>query len=177
MSDTLAESQLLTTEEFLSDRNMHRIDETLTEVFGMMLGCEISLHSPMESEPLSSASGGDEKTAIVGLAGVIRGTCEIRMNRASALSVTSAMFGGAPPADDIENSICDAVGELCNMVAGGWKNRIPCLQSRCSLSIPTVISGDHYHVHPNTPALRMNRNYLFGSHGLKLTLRCEMSPA
>jgi chemotaxis protein CheX len=177
MSDILTESQSLTAEEFFSVRNLRRVDETLTEVFGTMFGCEISLGPIQDETHLSVSCRGDEKTAIVGLAGVMRGSCEIRMDKVAALCVASAMIGGPPPAEDIENLMCDAVGELCNMVAGGWKNRVPCLESRCSLSIPTVISGQSYRIHPTSPAMRMNRSYVFVSHALKVTLLCEMNGA
>jgi len=38
----------------------------------------------------------------------------------------------------------DALGELCNMVAGNFKAKISGLADRCMLSVPTVISGSDY---------------------------------
>jgi chemotaxis protein CheX len=41
----------------------------------------------------------------------------------------------------------DAVGEVCNMVAGNFKNKISGMGDGCMLSIPTVITGADYCVH------------------------------
>jgi len=35
----------------------------------------------------------------------------------------------------------DAVGEVCNMVAGNFKNKISGISDGCKLSVPTVITG------------------------------------
>jgi len=40
----------------------------------------------------------------------------------------------------------DAVGEICNMVAGNFKNKISGLGDGCMLSVPTVISGADYNL-------------------------------
>ena len=41
----------------------------------------------------------------------------------------------------------DAVGEICNMVAGNFKNKISGMGDGCMLSVPTVITGGDYSVH------------------------------
>jgi chemotaxis protein CheX len=38
----------------------------------------------------------------------------------------------------------DALGEICNMVAGNFKNKITGLGDGCMLSPPTVIVGSDY---------------------------------
>lgn len=38
----------------------------------------------------------------------------------------------------------DALGELCNMVAGNFKARVSNLADSCMLSVPTVITGGDY---------------------------------
>ena len=37
----------------------------------------------------------------------------------------------------------DAVGEVCNMVAGNFKNKISGISDGCKLSVPTVITGSN----------------------------------
>jgi chemotaxis protein CheX len=154
-------------QEFLSTENQKRADDTVAEVFSMMLAYEIV---PLDE----AASGGDanERTAIVGFSGSMRGTCEIRMTTLAARSVASAMLGGMP-VEDGDDSIDDAIGELCNMLAGGWKNRIQTLSSDCALSPPTVISGGDYKVHTRQPSMKMARVYRFDVHTLHLTLHRE----
>ena len=38
------------------------------------------------------------------------------------------------------------MGEICNMVAGNFKNKISGLGDSCMLSVPTVITGADYNV-------------------------------
>jgi len=38
----------------------------------------------------------------------------------------------------------DALGELCNMVAGNFKSKITSLADHCMMSVPTVIWGEDY---------------------------------
>jgi chemotaxis protein CheX len=80
------------------------------------------------------------------------------------------------PVDDAA-SLDDAVGEICNMVGGGWKDRVPTLSSQCALSPPTVISGRAYKVHMSRPSDRFTRTYMFNGNLLFLTLRRENTPA
>jgi chemotaxis protein CheX len=35
--------------------------------------------------------------------------------------------------DEIDDTVKDAIGEICNMVAGVWKGRAPELAARCDL--------------------------------------------
>ncbi len=43
--------------------------------------------------------------------------------------------------------MCDAVSEICNMVAGNFKNKIAGLGDGCMLSVPTVITRSEYNLH------------------------------
>ena len=155
-------------EDFLSDHNLTLIDETVSEVFAMMLGFNA------EAVPASSPALSDlqERTAIVGFSGAMRGSCEVRMSVRAAREIASAMLGGTP-IDEEDESVSDAVGELCNMIAGGWKNRVPSLSSLCALSPPTVVSGSRYRVHMSKPSAKIERVFRFEEHGFQLTLQCE----
>jgi len=157
-------------EEFLSDENLDRADATVVEIFSMMFGFDIKVaeHSGVDL-PLTDL---DERTAFVGFSGAMRGSCQIRISSLGATSIASAMLGGASMDED-DDSINDALGELCNMLAGGWKNGIPELSSECALSPPTVISGQDYKVHVRKPSVSLFRTYHFGAHAFYLALHCE----
>lgn len=173
MSKALAEPQSLTPDEFFSPENLRKLDQTLTEVFGMMLGCEIRAEHGADCANSSALPSGTGKIAIVNFAGAMRGHCEIRVNDPAALAVVSAMLGGNPPTEDVDNSMSDAVGELCNMVAGGWKNSMPSLESGCSLAPPTVRHEKDGHSDITPSDLTICRSYVFDTHRLRLTLRLE----
>jgi chemotaxis protein CheX len=152
-----------------SQKNLEHMDETVHEVFRVQLGIEIAACTP----PLAmdnKTNRRHEQTALIGFAGIISGLCEIRLSVPASLAITRAMLPGTAIAEE-SDWICDAVGELCNLLAGGWKNRLPELGACCSLTIPTVIAGNLYQVHRPANVLVNRRAYIFGdNHHLLLTL-------
>lgn len=156
-------------QDFLSAENLDRADATVVEIFKMMFGFEVEVDADSTLGPSREL---DERTAIVGFSGAMRGSCQIRIGLQAAQSIASAMLGGAP-VEETSDSVNDALGELCNMLAGGWKNEIPGLSSECALSPPTVISGRDYMVHLSKPSVKLTRIYCFSGHTLHLTLCCE----
>lgn len=171
MSTTLPRSDMeVRSFEVFSPANLLLMDETVAEVFGVMLNIETAYHVDRDSLNHEEEKH-YEHTAIIGFAGAISGTCEISLIRSAAVAITSAMLGGESSSDEESETICDAVGELCNMLGGGWKNRIPELTANCSLSVPIVIKGESYQVHRHAHLQVQRRCYAFGgSHQLQLTL-------
>jgi chemotaxis protein CheX len=167
MANAALASTTFLSEEFLAQRNIDLADETVFEVFASMLGLEVAVAPP----PVPEIGEGDERTAIVGYSGAMRGCCEVQMNHCAAAAVATAMLGGVPTDDS--DSLNDAVGEIANMIAGGWKDRIPSLSSHCNISPPTVITGRAYKVHMSRPSVKIIRCYHFGGNHLFLTLRRE----
>jgi chemotaxis protein CheX len=165
MPESIVALESFSAKDFLSQKNLDCIDEAVGEVSGMMLGFEVEEIS--ESEAARPGESKD-KIARVGFSGSMLGSCEICMTSLAAQSIASAMLGS--PVEEDDESIDDAVGELCNMFAGGWKNRVPPLASMCSLSPPTVISGGNYKVQLGGPSLTVSRLYQFDGHKLQLTL-------
>lgn len=105
------------------------------EVFQLMLGCELS---PLAND-VSLPRG---VTSMVGLAGELCGVVTILCDEKAAALMTSKMLG--LPADKVGAEMSDALGEICNMVAGNFKNKISGLGDGCMLSPPTVITGSDY---------------------------------
>jgi len=64
-------------EEFLSAGNLERADETVIEIFKMMFGLDVAHVERHGSElPISEQ---DERTALVGFSGAMRGSCQVRI--------------------------------------------------------------------------------------------------
>jgi len=159
--------------EVFSPHNLLCMDETVCEIFMVMLGIEI--HPCAGGLKSADPDADPDQTAIIGFAGVISGLCEIRLSLPASIIVTSAMLGGIDVTEQTE-LICDAIGELCNLVAGGWKDRLPELSHSCSLTIPTVIEGEMYRVHLPADTLINRRAYCFGDHHvLQITLVYDAS--
>jgi chemotaxis protein CheX len=109
---------------------------SVSEVFGMMAGAQPEVLPPEREEPRG------EQTAMVGLAGAACGMITIRCSGETARHLTTLMLGGDAASDP--SSVSDALGELCNMVAGNFKAKISSLAEHCMLSVPTVITGEDY---------------------------------
>ena len=106
------------------------------EVFEIMLGAKL--------EPLSEATSvpASEITSMVGLAGQLCGVMTLRCSADMAKLIAAKMLGVAP--DQANQQLWDAIGEICNMVAGNFKNKLTGLSDKCMLSVPTVITRGDY---------------------------------
>lgn len=82
-------------------------------------------------------------SAVIGLTGQVQGTIVLSFAKQVALSVLEKMLGSE--ATEIDDEVCDAIGELANMVAGGAKAQLARLD--LSLSIPNVVTGPDHVVH------------------------------
>jgi chemotaxis protein CheX len=121
------------------------------EVFELMLGCHLTVHTPSNGEPLNI-------TAMVGLAGQLCGVMRICCSRKSATVMASKMLGVEE--DKIGSELADA-GEICNMVAGNFKNKIAGLRDGCMLSVRTVITGSDYDLHSPADSESLELKLLF----------------
>lgn len=141
------------------------LDEAVEEVFSLMMGmrCIPVVECPAEERETISA--------IIGLAGAMSGTFVLRSGEQVALGIAEALTGAAMP--KLNDTVKDAVGEICNMLAGAWKGRQPLLESECMLSTPTAVTGTNYQLHNQRPEFRIERYYRFASHSFAVTLVCE----
>jgi chemotaxis protein CheX len=135
------------------------------EVFALMLGD----HLDIAPEPSSPA--GLDVTAMVGLAGSLCGLLTLRCSSKSAALMASKMLGldGASANAQME----DAVGEVCNMVAGNFKNKIAGIADGCKLSVPTVITGSNYNLCTLADDYTMTIDVLF--HGDPLVISLQLN--
>lgn len=106
------------------------------EVFEIMLG------TSLRTADVAVMPSGQNFTAMVGLAGSLRGVVTFACGAESGRLIAARMLG--PQAECNEEEICDALGEICNMVAGNFKNKLIGLDKSCLLSVPAVVSGSAY---------------------------------
>lgn len=142
------------------------LDEAVEEVFRVMMGSECG---PVEVQPPSGA--GETLTAVVGLAGVLSGACILTADEPAALRVASLLTGMEIAA--VDDTVKDAAGEACNMIAGAWKGRMPELAAGCMLAVPTVVSGTSYELHTQRAGLRLERSYRFESYTFTVAILVE----
>jgi chemotaxis protein CheX len=113
------------------------------EVFSMMAGVTLQTFT---DEPKELRG---DRTAMVGLAGALCGMITIRCTAVAAAKLATQMLGEDAAANPSVTG--DAMGELCNMVAGNFKSKISSLADHCLLSVPTVIWGEDYVVQTILP--------------------------
>ena len=125
------------------------IEEAAREVFTQMVNSELCA----PKEPSGAVS---PVTAMVGLAGMLTGVMSIRCEEETAALMTSRMLG--INLEEASPNVADAIGEICNMVAGNFKHKIPGLGDGCLLSPPSVVRGGDYTVHarPKTPRIHLH---------------------
>jgi chemotaxis protein CheX len=118
------------------------------EVFELMLGCQLTV-------PESAEETTPEFTAMVGIAGQLSGVLSVRCHGVAAALMASKMLG--VDLDKVGPEVSDALGEVCNMVAGNFKNKIPGLADGCMISAPTVVTGNDYSLYclADLPALEV----------------------
>ena len=123
------------------------------EVFELMLGAHL------DAAPAPFGETGLDITAIVGLAGQVSGAIALRCASESATLMAAKMLGVnvKHPGPEMR----DAVGEVCNMIAGNFKNKIPGMGDGCMLSVPTVIPGRDYSLHAIADSTKIEVRLLF----------------
>jgi chemotaxis protein CheX len=123
------------------------------EVFSMMVGAHTT--DPENGDPAVLT----EITGMVGLAGELCGVLTIRCSAKSSAKIASRMLGvDIAQAADHQS---DAVGEMCNMVAGNFKAKVAGLEDKCLLSVPTVITGPDYEIHSLEVGERIEISLIF----------------
>lgn len=142
-----------------------RLDRAMEEVFSTMLGV---ICSPAQR---GECTDGTQITAMIGLAGAMRGSVVLQSGVSAALRLASLMTG--VEALEVDTTVRDAVGEMANMVAGAWKGYDPELASRCLLSTPTVVVGERYELFSRKTPIRIDRSYRFEEFMCVATVSCE----
>lgn len=133
------------------------------EVFEIMLGCKLESHNSADAVP-------SDFTAMVGLAGQLCGLLTLRCSAESAALMAAKMLGVDIKEND--QQMWDAVGEIANMIAGNFKNKLTGMADRCLLSVPTVITGSDYSFHSMADAGPLEVRLLF--EGAPITVAVEI---
>lgn len=142
------------------------LDASVDEVFQMMLGVRCARETRTASNEEQ-----ESVTAVVGFGGLLSGACVFRSGKTTALSIAGLMAG--MEFSEIDDVVKDAIGEICNMLAGAWKGKVPDLAANCGLSVPAVITGRDYNLHVQAPEFQLHHAYRFGEAGFDVTIVCD----
>ena len=141
------------------------LDASVEEVFQLMLGVECR----RDAEPLIVPP--ESVTAVVGFGGLLSGACVFRTGGPAALKMAARLTG--MDFAEIDDIVKDGIGEICNMLAGAWKGKVPDLAANCGLSVPAVITGRDYQLHVQAPEFQLVHTYRFENAGFSVTIVCD----
>ncbi|MGC9157980.1 MAG: chemotaxis protein CheX [Terracidiphilus sp.] len=142
------------------------LDASVEEVFQLMLGVNCRrLTAPVKPVELESV------TAVVGFGGLLSGACVFKSGSLAAMKIAAHMTG--MEFTEIDDTVKDGIGEICNMLAGAWKGKVPELAANCGLSIPAVITGRDYNLHVQAPEFKLHHIYSLDDTGFEVTIICD----
>jgi len=141
------------------------LDASVEEVFHLMLGVDC------RREPAPAVIEPESVTAVVGFGGLLSGACVFKSGSSAAMKIAAHMTG--MEFNEVDDTVKDGIGEICNMLAGSWKGKVPNLAANCGLSIPAVITGRDYNLHVQAPEFRLNHTYRFEDASFEVTIICD----
>lgn len=112
--------------------------EAVIEVFATMVGASVSVAKDLPRVPA-------QMTGMVGIAGAIRANFVLQCSASSSIKIASQMLGVSADDPNAQKAARDALGEVCNIVAGHFKDKVG-LGDACQLSVPTIIAGTDYRI-------------------------------
>jgi chemotaxis protein CheX len=136
----------------VQNEEVDRLDSAVSEVFETMLerSCD-----PMEGE-VDTIAG--KIVARIQFTGAVDGECLLYASQATASVTAEALLG--IPSEPCDPMVDDAIGELCNMIAGGWKSKLATHQSSCLISVPAV-TREGLEGYQTRFGTKFSRNYSF----------------
>ena len=153
-----------------SDLLIRDLVESTREVFSTMIA--VNLDEGPNRRGVEVLEG-CQVMGMVGLAGNSHGIVSVHCSHTLAMTITSNMLG--MPITHMGDEVKDAVGEVTNMVAGSFKNRLSKGGELLNLSVPTVIVGDNFTIKTlsNAPSLVLE----FPWRGEALYVRLDLKEA
>lgn len=142
-----------------------KIAQAVSAVFQSMIGSGLEQsHEEMDPGQLGL-------TAVIGLTGSPAGILTVSSKFAAASKIAMRMLGSEMSGS--EEYARDALGEVCNMVAGNLKSSLPEPEDRCQLSVPTVISGANYQIKSLLYGEKHSVTFRFEGEPILITLQIQ----
>jgi chemotaxis protein CheX len=137
----------------------------LSDVFSAMFNAQARIVPAAEIDNLQFM------TAMLGFAGRLSGFLCLHVNQDVACSLASGLLG--MQLDHVDDTVCDAMGEISNMLAGGLKTHLSHNGEAFKLAIPSVIQGREYSTRAPAHAKNLIMGVAAGPHRFKLQLVLE----
>jgi len=116
------------------------VRDATVESFSMLCGMEITLEGVGTERSASESS----IVAVISILGDVEWSVIVNLPKESADAIAPKFAGFEIPFDS--EDMGDAVGELCNIVAGAVKAKLDGLGKRAEISLPSVMRGSSVQV-------------------------------
>ena len=110
------------------------------EVFETMVFKKLTKGSPIEGDALRPRSN---VVGLVGFGGSLSGLVAFYTTIDAAQEIAGSMLG--MPAADVNGEMPDAIGEVTNMIAGGFRLKLAEKGETLAISIPSVTVGSDFY--------------------------------
>jgi outer membrane protein OmpA-like peptidoglycan-associated protein len=107
------------------------LELSIEEVFEIMLGCRAK-PAPRSERPIHG-----EFTAMVGLAGALCGVLTVGCDAQTARQIAKCLLGEIV---ESEAQVCDALGEICNMIGGNFESGAAQMKSSSQAAFDRIAS-------------------------------------
>jgi len=121
------------------------LKEAIKEVLGTTFG-----DSPEFIEPEASAKG---LSSIIGISEGLSGYLALHLSPKDACTIAGTMLGDTY--QEVDDIVCDAIGELTNMLGGSFKKFSSRYGEPFKISVPTIVCGKDYETHTAEDAKRV----------------------
>ena len=123
----------------IPDELLSSLMTSTEEVFETMVFKPLVRLPPVDGE---TERKGPNVVATVAFAGHRRGLVAIHSSIDAARNIACAMLG--IPENEINGEIPDAMGEVANMVAGTFRNKLAAVEPASAIAVPTVTIGSDF---------------------------------
>jgi chemotaxis protein CheX len=141
------------------------LEWSLADVFATMFNQQVEV---VPHEDVAEVSG---LSAIIGFGGKFSGFLALHLSAETACKIAEGLLG--MPFDKVDDTVCDAVGEVANMLAGGLKKNVSRTEELFKLSIPSIIDGNEYSTRAPSDAERLMLGVSAGNSRFKARLVVE----
>jgi chemotaxis protein CheX len=143
----------------------------INNVFSTMLSSPVSLKTTKvypndtETKPATSVFNGNEAqiSSSVGFAGLVNGVMHLTVLESVAMVLACKFLGMEKEEVEEEgiDTIDDTMGELANMIAGDFKNKLCDRGFQCMLTLPSVVRGGNLKIQSKIDEGARRHNYDF----------------
>jgi chemotaxis protein CheX len=120
------------------------------EVFETMVFKKLSTGAPIDGDALRPRSN---VVGLVGFGGTLSGLVAFYSTKEAADEIAGSMLG--MPAAEVNGEMADAIGEVTNMIAGGFRLKLAERGETLAISIPSVTIGSDFYTKYSTDVRRV----------------------